>query len=78
MKKPFKITIVWGEASSSAICEGEALTKEQIHKQGGDITTYSFETQAELDAFLNGVSEAIGWENWAFIKNKNGKYVEAA
>jgi hypothetical protein len=76
MKKPIKITIVWGEAPSSAICEGEALTKEQVHEYGGDVTTYDFETQVELNAFLNGVSEAMGWNDWAAVNMKNGKYVE--
>lgn len=44
----FKITILWGEAP----------------EPGTEATTYTFATQAELDAFLLGVSEMDGWAGW--------------
>lgn len=41
----YKITILWG----------------QRPEDGQEAVTYSFDTQAELDAFELGVSEMDGW-----------------
>jgi hypothetical protein len=41
----YKITILWGQSP----------------EDGQEAVTYSFDTQAELDAFELGVSEMDGW-----------------
>ncbi len=43
--KNFKVSILWGRVS----------------EPGDEAKTYAFETQAELDAFQQGVDAAIGW-----------------
>lgn len=43
-----KISILWGESP----------------EDGDTPTTYKFKTQAELDAFILGISEMDGWLGW--------------
>lgn len=49
---PFKTTILWGSAP----------------EPGDESHTFSFNTQAELDAFLYGVDEANGWMDWRTVE----------
>jgi hypothetical protein len=34
---------------------------------GADDKTYTFDTQAEADAFLYGIEQAVGWLEWEVI-----------
>lgn len=47
-----KISILWG----------------QSHEIGDQAKTYTFDTQAELDAFLKGIEESDGWMGHEFVK----------
>lgn len=50
--KPFKITILWGEAP----------------EPGDEAKTYEFATEAELNAFKLGVKEMDGWAEWQEVE----------
>lgn len=49
----FTVTILWGE--------------EQTRREN-DPCTYSFKTEAELNAFLKGVDEASGWLEYEIVE----------
>jgi len=51
MKVP-SVTIAWGERN---------------YQNDNPITTFRFNTEKELDAFLQGVNEANGWLDYATI-----------
>ena len=51
-KKPYKVTIRWG-SDNYADADPE-------HKPD----TYTFATQAELDAFMLGATDAEGWDGF--------------
>lgn len=50
---PFKVKIVWGSTESN-------YTEKQP-------CTYSFKTEEELTAFLDGVEEACGWMDYEVV-----------
>ncbi len=52
MDKP-SVTIAWGERNS--------------RDNDNPIRTFRFNTEGELDAFLEGVSECLGWFDYATI-----------
>ena len=54
--KPFKIWVAWGSDAGNA-AEVNALKPEHYK-------LYEFDTRAELDAFLLGVTEMDGWLMW--------------
>lgn len=57
-KKDFEVFIRWGRSSD--------------HDEDEDETHYySFDTQAELNAFLNGVDEANGWLDYEIVADKD-------
>jgi hypothetical protein len=47
-----KLTILWGDAP----------------EPGTVATTYTFNTQAELNAFVLGVTEGEGWGDWEEVE----------
>lgn len=56
MKKHF-VRIAWGSES----------TREENE---GKFSTYTFDTEAELNAFLKGIDEAIGWDDYFIDEDK--------
>jgi len=64
-----KIGIVWGEDPSNS---------------GFDLYEYSFNTQAELDAFMHGVDEMDAWQDYPSgekgynVIGKNGDFATLA
>ena len=62
--KPHKAVIRWGSE----------MTREDNE---GVSSSYSFETNAELEAFMRGVEEAIGWSDYELVEDEgsvtNGK-----
>lgn len=59
---PFQVRILWG----------------QIREPDQKATTYAFDTQAELDAFLYGVEQASGWLDYETVERlPDGTYVDA-
>ena len=56
--KQHEVFIVWGESNT-------------IAENGEDtISSYSFRTKVELDAFLYGIDEASGWLEYANFKTE--------
>lgn len=58
MMSEHKIGIVWGEHPSNS---------------DYDLREYSFNTKAELDAFIYGMTEMDGWHGYRVI-GKNGDF----
>ncbi len=56
------LTILFGENEVRQYEETEDLTNLK-----DNITNYSFETEKEKDAFLQGLESAIGWNNYIMI-----------
>jgi hypothetical protein len=67
------ITILWGDEHDSVLpdddeeslsCEWELFTDEAKE----EAETYTFDTQAELDAFMQGCHACNGWLSF-YVKN---------
>jgi hypothetical protein len=55
-----KVTILWGEAPDD----------------DDEPVVYEFYTQAELAAFLYGITEASGWGDYQIVKLENTGHLE--
>lgn len=54
----YEVRIRWGSSS----------TREEVYEEEGTPPSiYSFYTEAELAAFLDGVEEAIGWLDYEIV-----------
>lgn len=62
-----KITMVFGTEQVNKIHNGFSLTAEEelINKKD-----YYFNTEEEISAFIKGVEETIGWNEFYFLKNE--------
>lgn len=69
------LIIAWGQAPTYKLTEGEELSKEEICEDG-DLKTYSFNTQEEANAFIYGVNESDGWNEYLFVEKVGDKYKE--
>ena len=56
--KPFWVEIEWGTESTRA--ENDTRTRKE------------FSTQAELDAYLEGVDDMDGWSEWNIVDSSAG------
>jgi len=56
--KEFSIMIRWG-------------TKQTRNDNIGCASTYSFKTEAEFDAFMQGVEEACGWLEYEVVEEED-------
>lgn len=57
VETPHKAVIRWGSE----------MTREDNE---GVSSSYSFETNIELEAFMRGVEEAIGWSDYELVENE--------
>lgn len=73
-EQKFSVTILWGDEHDSLLpgedeeelgSEPEYFTAEAIED---DAETYTFDTQAELDAFMQGCHACNGWLSF-YVKN---------
>lgn len=55
-----KVTIVFGEDAAHRYSCGDR--QRPALEELGAVIDYQFKTQAELNAFVTGVDEAIGWQ----------------
>lgn len=64
MPKPtFTTTIVFGDIASKRYAEGE--TDDEKLEEVGSVQTFTFNSAAEQQAFLDGVDAANGWLDYA-------------
>jgi hypothetical protein len=54
---------------------GSESTREDM---GNVTSTYAFDTDAELSAFLKGVDEACGWMDYEVVEDEGDKSEESA
>lgn len=66
-----EITLIYGEEAVCKYDENPNISKRRLLELG-DIVTTSFDTQKELEAYLQGVNEAIGWND--VIESFNEKH----
>jgi hypothetical protein len=73
--KKHSVYVVWGtDATRNFNNNGKiSMNHDDID---GCVNFYSFDTQAELNAFLKGINEANGWFDSAVILSKNAKIVD--
>lgn len=50
---------------------GDPLTRKEIYNEENLYDTYTFETKDELNAFLCGVDEAMGWLDYEIIEDED-------
>ena len=61
-EKPCSVTIVFGDSATRRYAEGEnSLEKLAGH---GSVETFGYDTQAELDAFIEGLDAMNGWMDY--------------
>ncbi len=66
MNNKFFATILYSEDETKRFYRGENFTKEDLKLH---TKFYSFETKEELDAFILGLEEGIGWYDFVCLKN---------
>lgn len=54
----YTLKIVFGKEQASKIYNNEPLRDDELKY---NLKEYSFASEAEKTAFINGISEAIGW-----------------
>lgn len=55
------LKVIFGKEQVMKIYNNDPLTKEEIAL---NIKEYQFETDNEKQAFINGLNEAIGWQEF--------------
>ena len=54
------VTMIYGTDATSAYANDESITRAALDDLG-TVQDFEFDTLAELNAFLLGVSETVGW-----------------
>jgi len=58
--KKFKLKAVFGEDASREVIEHPKTTYAKL-RELGDVKKMSFETEAEREAYIQGLEDAQGW-----------------
>ena len=71
-----KIKVIFGEDACEYYEEHEDINKVQkyIRKHGGDFEELEFETEGEYLAYIKGLNDGNGWEEFWVIE-KNGEKI---
>ena len=66
----YSIKIIFGKEQVDKYLSEISLDEDEkeIHEK-----EYFFETKAELEAFIKGLDEAVGWTEYCEVKSKNYK-----
>lgn len=67
-KQTFTVWIAWGEAATRE-AEEIVSSHRQVKVNELNVSEYSFNTEAERTAFLQGVDESSGWMNYYTTTN---------
>ena len=62
-----EVKIVFGEIATKKHLEGKS---DEIVEDYGTIITKVFDTDDELDAYLSGVADMNGWEDYCFYEDE--------
>lgn len=65
--KPFSAFLLFGDEKSSD-WEWASAAKRRQMVADGDVFEIAFATEAELNAYLDGVSEGVGWMDYATVE----------
>ena len=66
-----KVIVAWGEENDRVLTQlnNEEYKKWLIEHEGESaVDSYEFETQAEIDAFIEGIEQSYGWNNYNLIE----------
>ena len=66
-EKPFSAFLLFGDENSST-WEGASAAKRRRMVAEGYVFEIAFATEAELNAYLDGVSEGVGWMDYATVE----------
>ena len=61
----FKIKVLFGEDACNAYHDGKSVRKSA---ELGELTSREFSTEAERDAWLLGVYDCLGWQDYVVVK----------
>ena len=67
-KKKFGLYAIWGTEDSDQFDENG-----KISLKANGVNYYSFATKAERNAFLDGVAESNGWNEYTFVEEEKSK-----
>ena len=69
--------VIFGEAACRCYDETGDIKKVQevIKKKGGEIIKIEFKTEAEYQAYLKGLFDGNGWEEY-WVYKKDGRRLE--
>jgi len=63
--KKHSIKIVWGEADTIKELYGIDINTDKVPEDVGEV--YTFNTEGELNAFMEGVNESMQWLNYWIV-----------
>lgn len=66
--KEHSVTIIWGEQASRLYADG--ITDPDKLNEFGNVATYDFENERDLNNFLAGVEAASGWLDYAIAEEE--------
>ena len=69
-KKTFKTYIIFGKVLTRSY-DNYGVKGLKTHLDDGEIKLREFSTEEERRAYLNGLEDAMGWEEWALVEDKD-------
>ena len=61
----FRVEVLFGEDACNAYHDGKSVKKAE---ELGELTARAFDTEAERDAWLLGVYDCLGWQDYVVVK----------
>lgn len=66
-----KATIVFGEAATERYGDtGKIPSAGWLRNHGGKVMLKKFKTEAEFEAYVHGVKDCMGWNDYMIIKSE--------
>lgn len=73
-KGKFKVFMLFGEEAAGRYEQGEFdELAEVLMYHAGDLVCREFETEAEKNAYLQGIEDCDGWMSWAVMSEEDVK-----
>ena len=64
----YKIKVFWGSEMTRKVEEMDDNEKKDIPVDDYEVKEYKFDSMGALKAFIMGIREANGWEDWEAIE----------
>ena len=69
MAKKFKLKVIFGESAVKAFDENPRITQARLNELGS-VSKVCFDTEEEMNAYTQGLMDAVGWHEVDWIQMK--------